>query len=218
MFAQKGAKVIDADKLAHEHLKPTGKAYAKVLRAFGKKILNGKDINRRTLAGIVFRDPRKLKKLTSIIHPIILKEVQARIKSLKREPKTRLVVVDAPLLIEAGWHKWVDYVMVVKASKALQIRRVKARKPISRAQILRRIASQMPMRQKINMADIVIDNRKNLKETQQQTHMIAQRLLARAWFDSSRRCVGTRSPQAGRGEPILPALEHSSGPGSERRT
>lgn len=180
MFAQKGAKVIDVDKLVHEHLRPVGKAYAKVVRAFGKKILNGKDIDRRQLAGIVFRDPRKLKKLTSIVHPIILKEVQVEIKSLKRSSKTRLVVVDAPLLIEAGWHKWVDYVILVQATRAQQIRRVQAQRPIDRAEILRRIKSQMPIRQKINMADIVIDNRKNLKATQKQTHMIAQRLLARA--------------------------------------
>jgi len=180
MFAQKGAKVIDADQFVHEHLKPTGKVYAIVVRAFGKKILNGKDIDRRKLAGVVFRDPRKLKKLTSIVHPVILKEVQARIKNLKRNTRIRLVVVDAPLLIEAGWHKWVDYVILVQASRSQQIRRVQAQRPINRAEILRRIKSQMPMRQKINMADIVIDNRKTLKETQKQTHMIAQRLLARA--------------------------------------
>jgi len=174
MFAQAGAQVIDADALVHEGLHSGGSCYAKVVRAFGKGILEGKEINRRTLAEIVFSSPLKLKKLTSIIHPIIQKEVQSKIQKLNKNPKTRLVVIDAPLLIEAGWHRWVDYLIVVKASTALAVRRAQARGNISRAQILRRMKAQMPVTQKIRMADIVIDNRKHLNETQHQVEKIIQ--------------------------------------------
>ena len=165
MFARQGAQIIDADVLVHESLKSGGKSYSKVVRAFGKKILEGKEISRRKLAEIVFRHPQKLKTLTSIVHPIVLKEVQTRIQKLKKNRKARMAVIDAPLLIEAGWHRWVDYLIVVKASKTLAIRRVGAQRKISRAEILRRMKAQMPITQKISMADMVIDNRKNLNET-----------------------------------------------------
>ena len=180
MFARYGAVVIDADAIAHDALKVTGKAFVKIVRVFGKDIASENGIDRRKLADIVFHDPKKLKQLTSIVHPIILKEVRSRIKVLAQKSKINMAVVDAPLLIEAGWHKWVDYLIVVKASRDLQIRRVMAQRQMPRSEILRRLRSQMPIQQKINMADIVIDNKMNLKETQKQTHMIVQRLLARA--------------------------------------
>ena len=180
IFASYGAVVIDADAIVHDKLKRTGKAFAKVVRAFGKEIVSEKKIDRRKLANVVFRDPKKLKQLTSIVHPIVLKEVRSRIKALAQTLKIKMVVIDAPLLIEAGWHRWVDYLVVVKASRALQVRRVMAQRQMTQPEALRRLRSQMPIRQKINMADIVIDNRMSLKETQKQTHMIVQRLLARA--------------------------------------
>lgn len=179
IFAEHGAVVIDADSIVHEQLKSGGKAFAKVVKMFGKDILSGKDIDRRKLADIVFYNPKKLKQLTSIVHPIALKEVQARIKSLKMKAKTSMVVVDAPLLIEAGWHRWVDYLVVVKASRELQISRLMAQRKMSRPEILRRIKSQLPIQKKINMADIVINNRTGLKETEKQTRMIVERLLLR---------------------------------------
>lgn len=179
MFARYGAVVIDADAIVHEELKINGKAYARVAKVFGKSVVLAQGINRRLLADIVFRDPKKLKQLTAIVHPIVLKEVQARIRKLKKESKVRMVVVDAPLLIEAGWDRWVDYLIVVKASLDLQIRRLSAQRKITKAEIFRRLKSQLPIRQKISMADIVIDNRMNLKETQKQTYMIVQRLLLR---------------------------------------
>lgn len=179
IFAKLGAVIIDADAIVHEQLKNTGKAFAKVVRTFGKDIISAGEIDRRKLADIVFRDPRKLKQLTSIVHPIAFKEVRSRINDLKAASKARLVVIDAPLLIEAGWHRWVDYIIVVKASRELQIRRVMAQRHMKRADILRRLKTQLPVTQKINMADIVIDNRKSLQGTEKQTRMIVQRLMNR---------------------------------------
>jgi dephospho-CoA kinase len=179
LFARCGARVIDADALVHESLGPRGACYVKVIRTFGENILEGKQISRRKLAEIVFRHPSKLKKLTSIIHPIIEKEVQTEILKLKKTRKTRMVVIDAPLLIEAGWHRWVDYLIVVRASQAQAIQRIGAKRNISRAEILRRIKAQMPITQKIRMADMVIDNREHLNATQQQVEKIVRVLKNR---------------------------------------
>lgn len=179
IFAKLGAVVIDADAIVHEQLKSTGKAFAKVVHAFGKNIISNGEIDRRKLADIVFRDPKQLKQLTSIVHPIALKEVRSRINTLKKASKTHIAVIDAPLLIEAGWHRWVDYVIVVKATRELQVKRIMAQRPMKKQEILRRLRMQLPVAQKTNMADIVIDNRKTLQETEKQTRMIVQRLLVR---------------------------------------
>lgn len=179
IFAKLGAVVLDADAIVHEQLKTTGKAFTKVVRTFGRNIISDGEIDRRKLAEIVFRDPRKLKQLTSIVHPIAFKEVRSRVNDLKKASNACLVVIDAPLLIEAGWHRWVDYVIVVKASRELQIRRIMAQRHMKRADIIRRLKAQLPVTQKINMADIVIDNRKSLKSTEKQTRMIVQRLMDR---------------------------------------
>jgi dephospho-CoA kinase len=180
MFAKLGSAVIDADQVVHHELKSTGRAFKKVVRTFGTEILAAGEIDRRKLADIVFHDPAKLKALTSIVHPIAEKEVRSRIRTLRKGGTTRLTVVDAPLLLEAGWQKWVDYVIVVRASKDLQARRLKSQRYMKGSDIDRRLKMQLPMQTKINMADIVIDNRKSLNETEKQTRVIAQRLLGRA--------------------------------------
>lgn len=180
MFAQCGAVVIDADVIVHGLFKSNPKVINDVVRRFGKEIVSDKVVDRRKLAEIVFRDETKLKQLTSIVHPIALKEVQGQIQRLRKNPQNRMVVIDAPLLIEAGWHKWVDYLIVVKSSRQLQEERLIKERAMSRAEIARRLKAQLPIQQKINMADIVIDNRSSLNNTQQQTNMIVQKLMDRA--------------------------------------
>lgn len=180
MFAQSGAAVIDADAVAHVLLKNNPKIIKEVVRVFGRDILTGKGIDRRKVADIVFRSKKKLKQLTSILHPVALKEVQTQIQKLRRNPKNRMVVIDAPLLIEAGWHTWVDYLIVVKSSRQLQETRLMKARQITKAEIKRRLKSQLPIRQKINMADIVIDNRSSLNKTLKQTRLIVQKLMDRA--------------------------------------
>lgn len=179
MFAQCGAVVIDADSIVHDLLKNNQKIVNDIVGAFGDKVLTDKAIDRRKLAEIVFRNVKKLKQLTSVVHPAAFKEVQIQIKALKKNPKNRMVVIDAPLLIEAGWHKWVDYLIVVKSSRQLQDKRLTQSRQISKAEIARRLKTQIPIQQKINMADIVIDNRSSLNKTQEQTRMIVQKLMDR---------------------------------------
>ncbi len=177
MFAQLGAAVIDADAVVHSLFGHKGKVYSSVVKAFGKLVAGSNGIDRRLLADIVFKDKNKLKILMSIVHPAALKEVQKKVRILKKEKRLRMVVIDAPLLIEAGWYQWVDYLIVVRSSRDLQFKRLWAERRMSKADAQRRLKTQMPIQQKINMADIVIDNRSSLKDTKKQTHMIVQRIL-----------------------------------------
>ena len=109
-FSRLGAKIIDADLIAHEILAPRTPAWRKTVKAFGKKILNpDMSISRRALAGIVFTDPRKRKLLERITHPAII----ARILSTARKTDAGIVMVDAPLLYETHLEKHMDRVIGV---------------------------------------------------------------------------------------------------------
>jgi len=179
IFKEAGVVVIDADLIVHELLKNNKTVLSEIKRIFGEAVFVQKQIDRKKLGQVVFGDVKKLKLLTAILHPIALKEVLSQINQVKNNTNVRMVVVDAPLLIEAKWHLWVDYLIVVKSSRELQFKRLWQQRKMSKAEILRRLKVQLPIRQKINMADIVIDNRSTLSDTQKQTRMIIQRLLAR---------------------------------------
>ncbi|MCX5705323.1 MAG: dephospho-CoA kinase [Candidatus Omnitrophica bacterium] len=178
IFKKGRACVIDADSLAHECLRPGSAAYKKIISIFGKGILcANKMIDRKRLGEGVFNDHRLLLKLNSIIHP----EVIRRIRRSVRAAKSGLIVLDAPLLIEAGLHKEVDKVVVVAANQNNQIKRLQRRCSLNRAGILKRINSQIPLKKKISIADFVIDNDGSLAQTKKQVDEIRRVLLWKRW-------------------------------------
>jgi len=173
IFRSYGAKVIDADKLAHQCLKVKSPACKKIIRIFGKGIFDSRgNVDRAKLGQIVFRNKILLKKLNWIVHPEVIKAIKNEIKRIKRG----LVVLDAPLLLEAKAAKLVDKIAVVKISRKKQVERLKAKLGISEAEILRRIKCQLPLPLKIRLADFVIDNSSTLKETKKQVAEIRRHL------------------------------------------
>ena len=176
MFAKRGAYVLDADKIAHALLAPGGRCFPRIVRDFGKEILVQGKVDRKKLSDIVFRDPRRLKELTRILHPEVIREIKRTIAREGRKKKDKILVIDAPLLLEAGIHPFTDILIVVKANRQKQLARVK-RKRVSNAEALRRIKTQMPINVKIKMADIVIDNRGHLNQTRKQVEEIWRRLI-----------------------------------------
>ena len=178
IFKKSGACVIDADSLAHECLRPGSAAYKKIISIFGKGVLCvNKTIDRRRLGEVVFDDHRRLLKLNSIIHPEVIREIRRRV----RAAKSGLVVLDAPLLIEAGLQRQVDKVVVVTANQINQVKRLQRRCSLDRAGILKRINSQIPLKKKISIADFVIDNDGSLAQTKKQVDEIRRVLLWRRW-------------------------------------
>lgn len=177
MFAKYGYRVIDADKVTGALLAPGGKAEKKVAKLFGHAILNtSNEIDRKVLANIVFQDPRELKKLTDILYPIGLKEVKKQILQARQEA---IVVLDVPLLFESGWDSLADVTIAVKSSQDTQIQRLIKRTGLSKADIIRRMKCQLPARDKLNRADMIIDNRGTLAQTNAQVRAIVNRLLQR---------------------------------------
>ena len=177
IFKSLGAEVIDADRIAHEVIKKGTAVYKRIIRHFGKNLLdvNG-NIDRRTLSAIVFNDKDKLHKLNAIIHPEVIKEIKERAKKARHD---KVVIIDAPLLIEANLGRFVDKLIVVKSSTTKQIERSVKKFGLKSEEVLKRIKSQIPLERKIAMADFVIDNDRARSETKRQVIKIWREILWR---------------------------------------
>ncbi|MBI2447922.1 MAG: dephospho-CoA kinase [Candidatus Omnitrophica bacterium] len=182
LFAKLGVKVLDADKLTHKIMGPGGITYRKILRLFGEGILK-KDgsIDRRILGRIVFSDRKALNKLIKLIHPQVIKLLKEEIHRIKKEDPCAIVAIDAPLLIEAGLLKEVDKLIVVQASRKEQFKRCAVRNGMTKIDIARRIASQMPLKSKVQLADYVIDNNGSLSRTKSQVRKIWLEIGREIW-------------------------------------
>jgi len=131
--------------------RPGRPLYAKILKVCGKEVLGrGKSIDPRRAAARVFASPSMVKRLNAATHPAIIAEIKKRISA----SKAALVILDAPLLMEAHARGLVDLLIVVKAARQQQIRRLRLRSGISRAAIIARIRSQLPLSQKAQAADL----------------------------------------------------------------
>jgi len=156
-----GAKIIDADKIAHKIMEPEGPAYSDVVQFFGNNILDEDgSINRKKLGEIVFNNSELRQQLEKITHPIILREIKGKLKE-NSENNTVLV---APLLFEVGIDNLVEEVWVIYCSRETQIKRLRNRDNITREAAKVRINAQMSLEKKIKQADLAIENEGSLKE------------------------------------------------------
>jgi len=152
-FKKLGAFTMNADKIVHEIYKKDKDVKRKVVKEFGKKILTRGKIDRHKLARYAFKDKKSIKRLCKIVHPEVLKKIAEGIKRTKK----RIIILDAPLLIEAGLNSSVDCIIVVSSSLAKQIER--SRKiGLTRDELLRRRALQMSLKRKEKFADYIISN------------------------------------------------------------
>ena len=173
IFEKYGFKVINADELYHKISKPNKLIYGKITKEFGKKILNpDKSINRDKLKKIVFSDDKKLKKLNSITHPIIISEIKKLIKKFKNKD----IVVDAPLLLESDAKNLVDKIIIVRCYDKIRVQRLLKKGKHSQKEIREITKSQMPMEKKLKFADFVIDNSGDLRNLENQVRTTVNKL------------------------------------------
>jgi dephospho-CoA kinase len=164
LLAELGAVIIDADRLGHELLQPGTQTYREVVAAFGKSILKPSgEIDRRKLGQLVFADPATLTRLNGIMHPKMYKLVEQKIKGY-RKAGAKAIVLEAALLIEAGWTPLVDQVWVTVAPETVIVKRLKSKRGLDKEQVLARLNSQMPSEEKAKRADVVIDTGCSLNE------------------------------------------------------
>ena len=172
-----GAVIIDADRIARRVVKKNLPAYRQILAHFGESVLlpDG-EINRAALADLIFNDSRKKQLLNSIVHPHVRKETDRQLRHIAKKNPNALVILDIPLLLEAGMRKDLSEVIVVYAPEHIQIKRLMERDHISQEDALARIRSQMPIEKKKSLATMVIDNSGPIEDTRKQTLAILQRL------------------------------------------
>ncbi len=177
VFRNLGAHVICADKIVHGLLEPGQRAWEEVLAYFGSRIENpDKTIDRRKLGEIVFNDEAKRSWLNQCLHPKVFDVFTTQIRHLADREPDAIVVLDAALLIETGYHRKMDKVVVVYADERQQMKRLMERDRFSPAQAMARIASQMPLADKKRYADYVISNTGDRADTENQARAVFSHL------------------------------------------
>jgi dephospho-CoA kinase len=180
VFEEAGARLVDADRIAREVVRKDSPAYREIVAHFGVGVLLGDgEIDRKRLAAVVFNDPDEQRALERIVHPRVKQEVDRRVDLIRCQAPDALVILDIPLLFEAGLQRGLDAVIVVYAPERLQLERLMARDGLTEPEALARIRAQMPIETKRALASRVIDNSGSREHAREQA-LEAYRQLAGA--------------------------------------
>ncbi len=173
-LAQLGLEVISADKLAREICEPGMPAYDEIVETFGKELVteNG-SLNRKQLGDIAFADPAYLSQLNGIVHPRVIAREEELLKQIEESDPDAIVVLDVPLLIEVERHHLVDFLVVVNAPTEQRFERLKKEfGDLDRAAVEARMKRQIPLEEKVKLADFVVDNSGKPESTREQTEKL----------------------------------------------
>jgi dephospho-CoA kinase len=177
ILRQKGILVIDADEISREITKKGKPAWQEIKEEFGEEVIGPDgEILRKKLAQIVFNNPTKLATLNQITHPRITKQLTEILAEIKAKKSQRIIVIEVPLLFECGLQDIFDEVWVVKAPQSVMIERLIKRDSLSKEDALKRISSQMPLTQKAQLADRVIENSGSVNDLKKQIEDILKEL------------------------------------------
>jgi dephospho-CoA kinase len=169
LLVERGAVLIDADRIAREIVEPGSPALDRISERFGEAVLDQTGrLNRRRLADIVFNDLEARKALESITHPEIRSIMRRRMEEAEKVDPSRLVVVDVPLLYESRLETMFQGVMVVYVPVDIQRARLMERDHFTVEEADARIQAQLSIEHKKTMADYVIDNSGSIEQTRHQ--------------------------------------------------
>jgi dephospho-CoA kinase len=159
ILAELGAVILDADAIGHAVYRTGTPGQSAVVAAFGRGVVGPDgEIDRKRLGQIVFADPARLDDLNRIVHPLIRSEIAQRIDRMRRDGQNPCVVVEAAILLEAGWRDLVDEIWAVSAGRNLVVDRLGSQRGLSAAETDARIARQMTDAARRASADLVIEN------------------------------------------------------------
>lgn len=177
MLAERGAVVVDADRLAREAVAVGTDGYRAVVDRFGPGVVAGDgDLDRKALAGVVFDDPRALADLNAIVHPPVRAAIAERVAGLVGTDA--VVVLEIPLLVESGRSYGASQVIVVDCPEEVAVRRLVEGRGMEEADARRRIAAQVSRSDRLAAADVVIDNAGSVADLRRQVDA--------AWDDLAR--------------------------------
>jgi len=189
MFVALGARLVQADRIAHGLMQPGEAVYNEVVRHFGREILNPDgSINRAKLAEAAFgpasedagKRASRIDELNRIVHPVVIRSQDEWMHAIGMQDPHAVAIVEAALLLEAGAAKRFDRLIVVTCTEDQRISRFAARQKMdmesARKEVVRRMAAQLPDEEKIKAADYVIDNSGSLDHTREQVRKIWEKL------------------------------------------
>jgi dephospho-CoA kinase len=176
MLRELGFRVIDADALGHSVMEPGTRAFEEIKREFGEGVIGADGrIDRGKLGAIVFADAEKLKRLNAIVHPRVEEEMVRQFGEWEKSGVADAAFVEAALLVEAGYQKNLDGLLVAWCRPDQQMERLLAR-GLSEVEARRRIAAQMPAEEKLKYATEKMDCSGSMEETRRQVGELAARL------------------------------------------
>jgi dephospho-CoA kinase len=164
-FKERGRTVISADDIARDLTEHNDLIRKRIQRVFGPQIYRADaSLDRKLLASIVFGNAAARKRLNSIVHPPVVREIEEKAAALTSPAKYPYLIVEAALIYETGLESRLDYTIVVDAPEEVRISRIMLRDGCTRNDVLSRIQAQMPMEQKLKRADIVLLNDGNVSD------------------------------------------------------
>ena len=180
MLKDCGASIIDADQISRSLTAENGEALPAIRQAFGGGVFHPDGtLDRPALSKAVFGNAEALAKLNAITHPLIRQEMERRMDDC-RKAGCEVVILDVPLLFEANMQHMADLTACAYCGEETQIARMKARNAFDRETALSRIRSQMPVREKAALCDVIIDTDRPLSALQEAVHKLYQGWLAHA--------------------------------------
>jgi dephospho-CoA kinase len=170
-----GGKIISGDALGHEALKQPEIRDA-VARRWGASVLDADgEVNRRTLGGIVFAKKSELTALEALVHPWIKRHIGEEVEAYRRDASVALVVVDAAILLEAGWDDVCDALVFVDVPREVRLRRIAGQRGWTQEEVEARESAQLPLSEKAGRADVLLDNSGTVEDLRRQVRSLLDR-------------------------------------------
>jgi dephospho-CoA kinase len=177
ILREEGAYLIDADRIARELVQPHTPAWKELKKAFGNEILKEDgSLHRKRLAAKIYSGPKQRDLLNRILHPRIKAEIGRRMREIGQKDPMAIVVIDGALIIELGDHREMDKVIVVTSTETQQIERLRDRNGMTPEGARRIISAQMPLEEKLKVADFIVRNEGSFEDTKRKVQEIFQEL------------------------------------------
>ena len=158
LLARRGARVLSGDQAGHEALRQP-EVKARVVERWGPGVLDEHgEVDRRRLAARVFADPAERRALEAIAWPWIGRRLREQVEAARADPAVRLILLDAAVLLEAGWDGVCDRLVYVDAPRDVRLRRLAEQRGWSAKEVTAREEAQLPLTEKARRADDVLDN------------------------------------------------------------
>ena len=156
-LARHGGRIVSGDQAGHEAL-TRPEIREQVVRRFGAEVLNEREVDRKKLGRRVFADPAERQALEAIVFPFIMTRLKEQIAAARQDRQVEFVVLDAAIMLEAGWNNVCDQIVYIHAPRAVRLQRLAQNRGWTAPEVAAREQAQMPLTDKATRADAAIDN------------------------------------------------------------